>query len=72
MKTLFWFMVGIAGGFVAAHLLNKDPRGHELLAEVDARIAAFTDRMTDAYHEQEARFSGSDDTAQLKGLDEDR
>ena len=71
MKSLFWFLVGIAGGFVAAHLLNKDPRGHEVLAEVDARIAAFADRMTDAYHAQEARFSASGDATQ-KELDEDR
>ena len=56
MKSLFWFVFGIAGGFVAAHLLNKDPRGHELLAEVDARIGEFTDRLTEAYHEQERRF----------------
>jgi hypothetical protein len=58
MKTVLWFLVGIAGGFVLAHLVNKDPRGHELLAEVDARITEFTDRMGDAYREQESRFSG--------------
>lgn len=56
MKSLLWFVVGIAGGFVAAHVLNKNPRGHELLAEVDARISEFTDRIGDAYREQEARF----------------
>ena len=72
MKSLFWFLVGIAGGFVAAHLLNKDPRGHEVLAEVDARIAAFADRMADAYHAQEARFSAPDGAAQQKELNEDR
>jgi hypothetical protein len=58
MKTVLWFLIGIAGGFVVAHLVNKDPRGHELLAEVDARITEFTDRMGDAYREQESRFSG--------------
>jgi len=58
MKNLLWFLFGIAGGFVLAHLVNKDPRGHELLADVDARITEFTDRMGDAYREQEARFSG--------------
>ncbi len=58
MKTFVWFLLGIAGGFIAAHLINKDPRGHELLAEVDARIAEFTDRMSDAYREQESRFDG--------------
>lgn len=56
MKNLLWFIVGIGGGFVAAHMLNKNPRGHELLAEVDARISEFTDRIGDAYREQEARF----------------
>jgi hypothetical protein len=58
MKNLLWFVFGIAGGFVLAHLINKDPRGHEILADVDARIAEFTDRMGDAYREQEARFAG--------------
>lgn len=58
VKSLVWFVLGIAGGFVAAHLVNKDPRGHELLAEVDARIGEFTDRIGDAYREQEARFAG--------------
>ena len=38
MKSLLWFLVGIAGGFVVAHFMNKDPRGHEILAEVDGRI----------------------------------
>ncbi|GAA2014827.1 ATPase [Microbacterium ulmi] len=63
MKNLVWFVLGIAGGFIAAHLLDKDPRGHELLAEVDARISEFTDRIGDAYREQEARFSGIVDAA---------
>lgn len=58
MKSVLWFLMGIVGGFVVAHFVNKDPRGHEILAEVDARISEFTDRIGDAYREQEARFSG--------------
>ena len=58
MKNVLWFLFGIAGGFVVAHLMNKDPRGHEILAEVDSRITEFTDRIGDAYREQEARISG--------------
>ncbi|MGZ0710847.1 ATPase (plasmid) [Coraliomargarita sp. W4R53] len=58
MRNVMWFVVGIAGGFVFAHMVNKDPRGHELLAEVDSRITEFTDRMGDAYREQESRFTG--------------
>ncbi len=58
MKNALWFVLGIAGGFVAAHLVNKDPRGHEVLAEVDARISEFTDRIGEAYRAQEARIEG--------------
>ena len=58
MKNLLWFLFGIAGGFVLAHLMDKDPRGHEILADVDARITEFTDRIGDAYREQESRFAG--------------
>lgn len=57
VRSLVWFVLGIAGGFVAAHLVNKDPRGQELLAQVDARISEFTDRMSEAYHAQETRLS---------------
>ena len=58
MKNVVWFLLGVAGGNVAAHVVNKDPRGHELLAEVDSHIGEFTDRMGDAYREQEARITG--------------
>lgn len=63
VKSLVWFALGIAGGFVAAHLVNKDPRGQELFAQLDARIGEFTDRMTDAYHAQETRLSDIIDDA---------
>ncbi len=57
MKKFFWFVLGTAAGFVLAHLVDKDPRGHELLAEVDARISEFTDRIGDAYRDQQARLN---------------
>ncbi|MBP2435528.1 hypothetical protein [Microbacterium amylolyticum] len=55
MKNLSWFVLGIVGGFVVAHFMNKDPRGNELLASIDARISGFTDAITDAYHAEVAR-----------------
>lgn len=58
MKKVLWFLAGVAGGFVLAHLVNKDPRGQELLSEVDLRISEFTDRMGDAYRAQEAKIEG--------------
>ncbi|WP_065572186.1 ATPase [Microbacterium oleivorans] len=58
MKKVLWFLMGIVAGFVAAHLVNKDPRGQELLSEVDLRISEFTDRMGEAYRTQEAKIEG--------------
>lgn len=67
MKSLLWFLIGIVGGFAAAHVINKNPTGHELLAEVDARIGEFTDRIGEAYRGQEAKLdefvSGAQDVA---------
>ena len=67
VKSLVWFALGIAGGFVAAHLVNKDPRGQELLAQLDSRIGEFTDRIGEAYRGQEAKLdefvSGAKDAA---------
>lgn len=57
MKNVLWFLIGVIGGFVAAHFMNKDPRGHDILAEVDARINGFTAILSDAYREQEARLT---------------
>ncbi|MEN2740963.1 ATPase [Microbacterium sp. X-17] len=56
MKKFVWFVLGIGAGFVLAHFVDKDPRGHELLAQADARITEFTDRIADAYREQQSRL----------------
>ncbi|WP_417562563.1 ATPase [Microbacterium sp.] len=67
MKKLLWFLVGVAAGFVLAHFVNKDPRGREVLAEVDARIAEFTERIGDAYRLEDARLGGTDAAAAASG-----
>lgn len=72
VRSLVWFVLGIAGGFVAAHLVNKDPRGQELFAQLDSRIGEFTDHMSDAYREQETRLSRLIDDAKdaaITGVD---
>ncbi|WP_243225633.1 hypothetical protein [Microbacterium sp. CIAB417] len=61
MKKLLWFLIGVIGGFVAAHFMNKDPRGHDMLAEVDARISGFTAILGEAYRAQEARLAQPDE-----------
>ena len=57
MKKLSWFVFGVLGGFVAAHFVNKNPNGAEALAELDARIGEFTDRIGEAYRAEEARLA---------------
>ncbi|WP_193598916.1 hypothetical protein [Microbacterium sp. YJN-G] len=57
MKNMLWFLIGVIGGFVAAHFMNKDPRGQEVLADIDARISEFTAILGDSYRQQEARLS---------------
>lgn len=57
MKNVLWFLMGVIGGFVAAHFMNKDPRGQEIFADIDARISEFTAILGDAYRQQEARLS---------------
>lgn len=60
MKNVLWFLIGVIGGFVAAHFMNKDPRGHDLLAEIDSRISEFTSIIGDAYRSEEARLTKPD------------
>lgn len=57
MKKLSWFMFGVIAGFAAAHFVNKTPSGAEALAELDARIGEFTDRIGEAYRAEEARLT---------------
>ncbi|MFC7790310.1 hypothetical protein ACU045_15145 [Microbacterium sp. MAHUQ-60] len=61
MKSLLWFLIGVIGGFIAAHFMNKDPRGQEIVADVDARISEFTGILSEAYRQQEARLADSAD-----------
>ena len=57
MKRLSWLLIGVIGGFVAAHFMNKDPRGQELFADLDARLSQVTAIISDAYRQQDARLS---------------
>lgn len=61
MKNLLWLLIGVIGGFVAALFMNKDPRGQEIFADIDARITEFTAILGDAYRAEEARLSDATD-----------
>ncbi|UCR89577.1 hypothetical protein [Mycetocola spongiae] len=62
MKNLFFLIVGIAGGFIVAHEINKTTRGKRFFAELDGRMREFGDTVADAYKEREAELQG--DTAE--------
>ena len=57
VKNVLWFVFGTGAGFLLAHLVDKDPRGHEILAEVDARFNEFTGIVGDAFREEQARLT---------------
>jgi hypothetical protein len=63
MQKLVWFVVGIAAGFIAAHFVDRDPRGHEALATLDARLNEFADRVGDAYRDQQERLAAAEPSA---------
>ena len=61
MKKVLWFLIGVIGGFIAAHFMSKDPRGQDILADVDSRIAEVRTIVSDAYRQQEALLSQTRD-----------
>lgn len=63
MQKLVWFVVGVAAGFVAAHFVDRDPRGHVALATLDARMNEFADRVGDAYRDQQSRLASAEPAA---------
>ncbi|MDF2492304.1 MAG: ATPase [Microbacterium sp.] len=71
VKNVLWFVIGTGAGFLLAHLVNKDPRGHEVLAEIDARITEFTDRIGEAYRDEQAKFTDADPASVDAGASDD-
>ncbi|BDZ63088.1 hypothetical protein [Agromyces mangrovi Wang et al. 2018] len=56
MKSILWFTVGVAAGFVAAHQVNKTQQGQEFFATVDARAKEFGKAVADGYHARESEL----------------
>ena len=56
MKSILWFAVGVAAGFVAAHQLNQTNQGREFFSSVDAKARAFGTAIAEGYHEREAEL----------------
>ena len=40
MKSILWFTVGVAAGFVVAHQVNQTKQGRDFFSSVDAKRSA--------------------------------
>ena len=56
MKSILWFTVGVAVGFVVAHQVNKTQQGRDFFSSVDAKAREFGNAIADGYHEREAEL----------------
>ena len=67
VKSILWFAVGVAAGFVAAHQLNQTKQGREFFSSIDAKARAFGKAIAEGYHERDAelRAEGGDPAASL-------
>ena len=64
MKSILWFTIGVAAGFVVAHQVNQTKQGRDFFSSVDAKARAFGNAIAEGYHERDAELR-----AQGEGLD---
>jgi hypothetical protein len=56
VKSILWFAVGVAAGFVVAHRLNQTKQGREFFSSIDAKARAFGKAIAEGYHERDAEL----------------
>lgn len=56
MKSVLWFVVGAAAGFVAAHAVARTETGERFFSEVDQKARDFGDAVMDGYKAREAEL----------------
>ena len=64
MKNFIWLVIGVVGGFIVAHELNKSQQGKQFFAELDAKAREFGEAISDGYRQREAELRaalGDDD-----------
>lgn len=61
VKSMLWFAVGVAAGFVVAHQVNQTKQGREFFSTIDAKAKAFGQAVADGYHAREAELRTQDD-----------
>jgi len=63
VKSVLWFAVGVAAGFVAAHQINQTVPGREFFSSIDAKPRAFGAAIADGYHERDAQLRAAEAAA---------
>jgi hypothetical protein len=56
MKKVFWLIVGIKLGFIAAHLINQNPAGKKFFENVDSKAREFGKAVAAGYRERDAEL----------------
>ncbi len=56
MKSIVWFTVGVAAGFVVAHQMNQTKQGRDFFSAVDAKARAFGNAIAEGYHARDAEL----------------
>ncbi|UOE45225.1 hypothetical protein [Agromyces larvae] len=56
MKSVLWFIAGVAAGFVVAHQVNRTTSGREFFSSIDAKARAFGNAIAEGYHERDAEL----------------
>ncbi|MDQ0892495.1 hypothetical protein [Agromyces ramosus] len=56
MKSILWFTVGVAAGFVVAHQVNQTSQGRDFFSSVDAKARAFGNAIAEGYHARDAEL----------------
>lgn len=56
MKQIFWILLGVIFGFVAAHQINQTEKGREFFNTMNDRISDFNDALVEGYKAREAEL----------------
>ena len=56
MKKIFWLIIGIKLGFIAAHLISKNPAGKKFFDNIDEKAHQFGTAVANGYRDRDAEL----------------
>ncbi|MFF2390321.1 hypothetical protein [Agromyces sp. NPDC058064] len=63
MKSILWFTVGVAAGFVVAHQVNQTKQGRDFFSSIDAKAREFGNAIAEGYHARDAELRADGDAS---------